>query len=434
MPVKTLRPFVVSILIVALGLALGFTRCHRRAAQNNPAPLPTQAAAPAITASNPEAQTYAENIGSLLNRLEVRPPITSGNLTVFPVALTGAAPANDLVTLQEALKSGELVIQEEGEGNVPTLQATVKTDRPMFLMAGEVIVGARQDRVLAHDVLLEPGSRELALPVYCVEPGRWNSISPNFSDAGFAANGKVRSTVVQKGSQGTVWKKVGEVNAASGKEAQGSLRQSYDDEQLKKDREAYLAAVGSVPGPGVVGAVVAIDGKLQNADVFASPALFAALWPKLSESYAQDALQARAPAAGAAAPAAPPAPTADQAREYLASTLDADYKEYNNPGSGAEFAFTGQDKAGSVILREKSIVHLAIFPEEQRPPVAAVPNLSMQGNLVLEPTAGGTASAPNRPMSNPNQAEQVQQLMDGPGPRSDVYKDKGMQFQIKKKP
>jgi len=38
-----------------------------------------------------------------------------------------------------------------------------------------------------------------------------------------------------------------------------------------------------------VGAVIAINGKVQNADLFNSPELFKALWPKLLESYALEA-------------------------------------------------------------------------------------------------------------------------------------------------
>lgn len=444
---KVSQALAVITLTFAVGLALGFTHCGRRSARPDAAGVsaPTEAQAaptntaaatpPPITASNPEAKTYAEEIGGLIDRIEVRPPVVSGNLVIFPVVYKDRPPAGDWLTMQEALKSGALVIKEAGEGNVPTLTAIVKTDRPLFLMAGEVIVGAKQDRVLAHDIIIEPGSRELALPVYCVEPGRWTAVSNSFSDAGFAANQSVRSTVVQKGSQGKVWHNVGEVNARSGKSASGSLRQSYDDEQLKKEREAYLAAVRSVPGEGVVGAVVAINGKFQNADLFATPALFTALWPKLSETYAQDAVQARTTQSASATPEL----SVSDARGYLVSVLDADYKEFNNPGAGAEFELKGKDKAGSVILREKSLVHLAVFPGEQRPGSGSAPrSIEARGDAnAPAPAAGGTASVPAAGQVEQRQFQQLlyyggNQVTDGSDRRPDVYKDKGMEFQIKK--
>jgi hypothetical protein len=53
----------------------------------------------------------------------------------------------------------------------------------------------------------------------------------------------------------------------------------------------YLRALQSeVLQPGIVGVVVARNGRVVWADVFASQRLFASYWPKLLKSYVVDAL------------------------------------------------------------------------------------------------------------------------------------------------
>jgi hypothetical protein len=57
-------------------------------------------------------------------------------------------------------------------GDVPTLRLTSAADRPVLLLDGEELIGAKQNRVLNTTVLVAAHSR-LTIPVSCVEQGRW---------------------------------------------------------------------------------------------------------------------------------------------------------------------------------------------------------------------------------------------------------------------
>src|SRR5262245_49563303 len=95
----------------------------------------------------------------LLDRLQtvqVMDAQSSGPLQVFGLRWE---TTNDLIyrTLDEALAAGDLEVTEISEaGSVPTLKVTNKGEELVFLMAGEQLVGAKQNRVLNASIMV-PG-------------------------------------------------------------------------------------------------------------------------------------------------------------------------------------------------------------------------------------------------------------------------------------
>jgi hypothetical protein len=47
------------------------------------------------------------------------------------------------------------------------------SDQEVFVQAGEIVKGGRQDRVLSSDLVLPPKSSSVAIGSLCVENGRW---------------------------------------------------------------------------------------------------------------------------------------------------------------------------------------------------------------------------------------------------------------------
>src|SRR5262249_51530449 len=111
-------------------------------------------------------------------------------LTVFPVTSSAWSPASGFITLDEGLKSGKVVITELGSAGrggrardgaeVNTLSLTNKTGRTLILLAGEMLIGGKEERIVDEDQLVPPGERPVALGVFCVEHGRWHGASPAF--------------------------------------------------------------------------------------------------------------------------------------------------------------------------------------------------------------------------------------------------------------
>jgi hypothetical protein len=56
--------------------------------------------------------------------------------------------------------------------SVPFLQVANGADRPLLLLNGEELIGAKQNRILNTTVLMGAHT-EVTIPVSCVEQGRW---------------------------------------------------------------------------------------------------------------------------------------------------------------------------------------------------------------------------------------------------------------------
>lgn len=108
----------------------------------------------------------------LVQRVSVRPWYSHRGLTVLRVELPDVGDDTLYLSLDEALEAGALVITEKEAGSVPMLLARNKGNRPVLMLAGEIVVGGKQNRTLRDDLLLPPHSETVELPVYCVEQGR----------------------------------------------------------------------------------------------------------------------------------------------------------------------------------------------------------------------------------------------------------------------
>ncbi len=277
--------------------------------------------------------------------LKLLPPIRYGNLTVFPVANATGADGSAFLTLDEGLRTGQVRVGELGELQGAAMQrpmprsttppflnrrpvtggATVNTlaiqnlsDRPLLLLAGEIVSGGKQDRVIGKDRILAPHSEAVPLDVFCVEPGRWSGLNAQFAASKAMAHPNLRLQVVEAKDQSKVWEEVGQANqavaarviAANGGRAvfagappssfAKTIEEGAVQQELEKDGHAVL---GRLPA-AAAGVVIAVDGRPVWADVFASPALFARYRDKLLKSYVVEAMRARRAAVAAAVAAA----------------------------------------------------------------------------------------------------------------------------------
>src|SRR5208337_5429618 len=142
-------------------------------------------------------------------------PIESGNLLLFPVVRADGKSTMEtpFITLDEGLKSGEVEVTEAGRARglvrrrggegaqnsyrgdeVNTLVLVNHSKRPLLLLAGEVVTGGKQDRIVAKDRIVPADADPIDLSVFCIEPGRWTGSTASF---GAAANAPAKSFMVQ---------------------------------------------------------------------------------------------------------------------------------------------------------------------------------------------------------------------------------------------
>src|ERR1700751_3217048 len=82
--------------------------------------------------------------------------------------------------------------------------------RPLILLAGEIVTGGKQDRVIAKDRIVPSESDPIDLGVFCVEPGRWTGVSAKFGySGGVMVQPAVRAKAMADKNQEKVWAEVG---------------------------------------------------------------------------------------------------------------------------------------------------------------------------------------------------------------------------------
>jgi hypothetical protein len=187
--------------------------------------------------------------------------------------------------------------------------------RPLLLLAGEIITGGKQDRVIAKDRIVPAESDPIDLDVFCVEPGRWVGTSSKFAVSsvnGAMAAPSVRGKAMADKNQQQVWDQVAiareqmSQNVEVATAAEIGRTTSYAkvmqnpgvarkiDSVAGSVEKEYASTIQQLRDRNAVGVVVAVNSELVWADIFASTSLLEKYWPKLVRSYATEAVVTRA--------------------------------------------------------------------------------------------------------------------------------------------
>jgi hypothetical protein len=271
-------------------------------------------------------------------------PVTYETLTVFPVLSSQEASTAGFETLDTALASGTAIVAEQGDymrrtrgGNgeqapaissgpqVNQLVLVNRGKRPLLLLAGEVVSGGKQDRIIGKDRIIPVGAKPLPLDVFCVEHSRWTNGGDTFAAGKTMVHPTVRAEAAVSQDQSKVWAAVrGDTAAARAQSSMSSslavaapqissqqlshvmasaaptegYRSIYQSAAMGPSVENFALevekrfnrATSDLKGEHVVGVIVAFGGEVAWSDIFASSQLFDAYWPKLLRSYAVEAL------------------------------------------------------------------------------------------------------------------------------------------------
>jgi hypothetical protein len=262
-------------------------------------------------------------------------PVSHEKLTVYPVLSDEPADTSDLITLDEGLRAGNVTITELGAdgrsraigqrerlgdgAEVNKLALTNNSGKMLVLIAGEMLIGGKQDRIVGHDCIVASTNKPIPLDVFCVEHGRWSdeaSFGPGRGGSGGGlavtvvrggggggspapaappmamASPSIREKAEAKKSQHEVWAGVAETVTVSGAHSStGDLKSVYNDQKMNDRIEDYSRALKhKVASKNIIGVVIALGGRITTADVFANSSLFQAYWPKMLKSYAAEAI------------------------------------------------------------------------------------------------------------------------------------------------
>src|SRR5260221_9535883 len=246
--------------------------------------------------------------------------------------------------VEEGLASGEVIVSERGAAGMvrnrgvvrPTatpqydsgasvnqLELITRSKGPLLLLAGELVSGGKQDRIIGKDRIVPVGAEPLPLDVFCVEHGRWTGSSSQFTASKTIVHPSVREQAVEQ-KQDEVWAAVGGASAGAAARLSApapsapaplinpgsvaetitveaptqSYRKIYEgrrvggsvDSFVDQVQRRFARATSGLKGERVVGVIVAYGGEVAWSDIFASSDLFHQYWTKLLRSYVVEAL------------------------------------------------------------------------------------------------------------------------------------------------
>jgi hypothetical protein len=287
-------------------------------------------------------------------------PVVYENIAIFPVVSSSSQDTSSFLTLEDGLASGEVIVSERGAAGMVRDRGVVRppqydrgasvnqlvlinrSKRPLLLLAGELVSGGKQDRIIGKDRIVPVGAEPLPLDVFCVEHGRWTGSSSQFTASKTIVHPSVREQAVEQ-KQDEVWAAVAGGTTASVVVSAAPLAQPAPAPRISSDALAqaitveaptqsyrkiyegrrvgvsvdsfvdqvqrrFARATSGLKGERVVGVIVAYGGEVAWSDIFASGDLFRQYWSKLLRSYAVEAL---------ARPTLRETASADDAREFL---------------------------------------------------------------------------------------------------------------------
>ena len=307
-------------------------------------------------------EQLARSLDALLDRVTIGEPMHSGAITLFPLSGSNGRPSR-YILLDNALERDLAFITEVSEGgSVPELSIENRSDRPVLILEGDVLIGAKQNRVVNLTVLVPPKSR-LQLPVSCVERGRWNWKRRDFAVSRSAPldlrRNKTAAMIEEKKRSGRrtsnqmrVWQDVSTVlSCVNAHSETDSLEDAYVSSRSKLRRTLDTLKLPA----GATGFIVALNGRVVGLDLFDSVKTAERCWTRLSESYALSALHLP--------PAEKPA-TLDMAGRFLCQTRKSLRGSATTLGLGAELEIDSAWLTGTGLWYDDRIVHLAAFTRE----------------------------------------------------------------------
>ncbi|MBI5260965.1 MAG: hypothetical protein HY852_04000 [Bradyrhizobium sp.] len=279
---------------------------------------------------------YAEDSGPGDYRLS--DPVVHGNLAIYFVhgqSRSGPVP----LTLQEALAKKVVTVRETGQVN--ELQVENTGAEEVFIQAGDIVKGGKQDRVLSVSLLLPPHSGVIPIDSFCVESGRWSARGREDARTFSSANANLPSRTAKLEMAGAkepksdarnapvgsrqrqIWKNVAEIQSklssklgapVTAPQSQTSLELTLENDRLAREQSEYVAALQDKgeQGGDIVGYVFAVNGKINSADIYPSNGLFRKMWAKLLRASVTEAIGER-DAANAATP-----PSVDAVNGFIA--------------------------------------------------------------------------------------------------------------------
>jgi hypothetical protein len=231
---------------------------------------------------------------------QISGPFTHENVSVFLIH-SKKQDQRQFITLDQGLKEGMVTVTEKDQEQISELQIENRSEQPLFLQEGDRIKGGKQDRTIFASLVIPPKSGKMPLPTFCIERGRWQEGSAGkvfdaTANAALAPK-EVRQAAKIAKDQNQVWEQVRDerenlrrvVTTASFNGT--SLNEAVDAPEAKKVSDDLAEALSGIldKHDDAVGVAVAVNGKIEEVNIYPNHQLLGKLYPRLLQSYALQA-------------------------------------------------------------------------------------------------------------------------------------------------
>ena len=288
-------------------------------------------------------------------------PTVYGQMAMFPL-LDKEESTIDYLTLDESIANGYAYVTEIDEGgSIPELKFKNSSEKRIFLMEGEELVGAKQNRTL-NISLLAPAEKEITIPVTCVESGRWDYDSPRFKTSNrvhYSRGRREKMASVSESmnfcnrpeaNQSEVWDEISSkaerMKSRSRTSAMGDIFEDHGG-RLSDYVKAFTAIENQA------GMLVMVGDDIVGLDLFDNKETLKKLMPKLVRSFALDAIELNTRKKYQ--------PRIEDAEDLLKKSATANTSIHPGVGDGNNLRLQSEEVIGGALVLDYQVIHLSVF-------------------------------------------------------------------------
>jgi hypothetical protein len=284
------------------------------------------------------------------------------NLVILPV-FNDDLTKHNFISLPRTLTGKLATVREVSEGgHVPELSVTITRDSDVFILEGEELVGAKQNRVVNLSMLLAKGKTTI-IPVSCTERGRWSYKSPDFSAGDSFITPKMRAEHTAEvtasireshsfqAEQGKVWNRVAMCSASLGTVSNSDALDGVFKHRAN-DISNYTKMFQCLSNQ--VGIIAFLNGKWLGLDILPKVEVFSDYYGSLIKSYCVEAISVEKNV---------------QHKDYWGEALkikplleNAECENYSTVGLGDSVRISSKQVVGQSLIVKEEVLHVSLFP------------------------------------------------------------------------
>lgn len=267
------------------------------------------------------------------------------------------------ISLAKALRKNYIEVKEiDQSGRVNNLSLVNKSKKFIFISDGDILTGAKQNRVMNTSVLVYPEST-LNVPVSCVERGRWRYSQREFSDSEFSAPVKMRGSKAKDikqnlkinnryfADQSKVWSEVNEYERVYSCNSDTS---NLSDIFYEKRQDIESLIKEFKPDKNSNGLAIFVYNKLVNLEIYNRKKIYIEYFAKLLKSAAFDLVFTKR-----CENKITESEAHFKTNDFMNKHNDIKFDIHKGVGAGTEKRFETQDFTGFELDYENIMIHIA---------------------------------------------------------------------------